>query len=77
MTVLSWLKRKHIIKCDHTQNYIGVKYLSPNGTPMVSRSCGDCGHADNGHVYGDSEGWCGMFIIENGKCVLDDPTETM
>jgi len=42
--------------CDHP-NATETKWLDPDGTPMVTFSCPDCGAYDRGHVYADPETW--------------------
>ena len=70
MTVLSWLKRNNIIKCNHQQNNHTSFYVISK-TPHIKRVCEDCGWVDEGHVHGDIDGWYGSIIVKNGKIVED------
>jgi hypothetical protein len=42
--------------CTHP-NKQAFKWLSDDGTPMLTRWCPDCGWHDEGHVHADPETW--------------------
>jgi len=70
MTVLSWLKRNNIIKCNHRQNY-KASFYAIKDVPYISKNCEDCGFLDEGHVYGDTNGWYGFIVVKSGKIIKD------
>lgn len=54
---MKWFIAKKKRCCKH-EDLKHSKYLLKNGTPMIKTECRDCGDIiDEGHVYGDSEGW--------------------
>ena len=59
-------KAQECIPCNHNQNYLYVRWINEDGTPMMTFRCNDCGNFDKGHVYGESKDWVGTTKCVNG-----------